>query len=294
MQKVLRPLSFGDLFDEVFDLYKRNFLLLAGIASVVYIPMAVIQIAAMLLVINPMQKINTSPNAPPHMPSAPTFAMIGALAVLMIILIPLAILMQGAITRAISSCYIDRKPTILETYKSVSPKILPIAGTSLITGAICLAALILCCLPIIPAAIFLAFVPQVVILEDISYVEAIKRSYQLALYDWPRVFAVLILSMVLTWICSCVASLPFTIIQFTRMAAGNMQPSALDQVLQTCSQSLVYAVVQPVALATMVLLYYDIRVRKEGFDIQLLAHSLGHSNGSNGASSVPNVEEQQP
>jgi hypothetical protein len=38
-QRILRPLSYGDLFDEVFDLYKKHFVLFVGIAGVVVIPL---------------------------------------------------------------------------------------------------------------------------------------------------------------------------------------------------------------------------------------------------------------
>ncbi|MGB9587354.1 MAG: hypothetical protein ACPL7O_04170, partial [Armatimonadota bacterium] len=39
-QRVLRPLTLGDLLDEAIDLYRGNFTLLAGIAGLVYMPLA--------------------------------------------------------------------------------------------------------------------------------------------------------------------------------------------------------------------------------------------------------------
>src|SRR5215213_11296531 len=38
--RVLRPLGYGEIFNEAFDLYKSNFLLFAGIGAVVFIPLA--------------------------------------------------------------------------------------------------------------------------------------------------------------------------------------------------------------------------------------------------------------
>ena len=44
MERILRPLNYGDLFDEMFDLYKKNFLLFMGIVSLTYIPTFAIQV----------------------------------------------------------------------------------------------------------------------------------------------------------------------------------------------------------------------------------------------------------
>ena len=38
-------------------------------------------------------------------------------------------------------------------------------------------------------------------------------------------------------------------------------------------------VAAPISAAAYVLLYYDLRIRKEGFDLQMLAQSVGSNQG---------------
>jgi hypothetical protein len=53
----------------------------------------------------------------------------------------------------------------------------------------------------------------------------------------------------------------------------------VGQTVSTLLQSLAGALVLPFSVATTVLLYFDIRVRKEGFDVEMLARGMGGSTG---------------
>ena len=73
-----------------------------------------------------------------------------------------------------------------------------------------------------------------------------------------------------------VVSLPFGIAQaFTHDRSH--PPSLLGPVhlLQGTLTMIVQAGVAPIGTIAMILFYYDIRIRKEGFDLQMLASSLG-------------------
>jgi len=45
--------------------------------------------------------------------------------------------------------------------------------------------------------------------------------------------------------------------------------------IQSILTTMIYLVINPITLIAHVLLYYDLRIRKEGFDLILLAESLG-------------------
>jgi hypothetical protein len=116
----------------------------------------------------------------------------------------------------------------------------------------------------------LAFVSQVFILENLGYMDAIRRSWALAKGDLGRVIVVVLLSSILLSVIQQIPTIPLQIIN-----AMDKTPRTDLQVLQVVIGMLAQILVLPVQAILMVLLYYDIRVRKEGFDIQMLAQSIG-------------------
>jgi hypothetical protein len=72
----LRPLGFGEIFDRAITLYIRNFLPFAGIVAVVVLPIAVLQYfidTSSMTQFDQAIKILTHPNAPPTTPVLPAF-----------------------------------------------------------------------------------------------------------------------------------------------------------------------------------------------------------------------------
>ena len=285
-QRILRPLTFGELFDEVFDLYKKNFILLVGNVALVTIPMTLIQYLLIfkdmssMMAQMPTTRGGVSPN-PEMFTGAFTGMMIKAV-LFALLAVPLQLLMSGAITWAVSGCYLGRKMTIIECYKAVMPKLPALIVTSILVGLIYIAAYCCCCLPIIPAAILLIFVPQIILLEGFSGVDAIKRSVELSRFDWLKVLGVSALMLVITAAISMGISTPISIIGGVSQGStpGQMPPSWLMAV-QTALQAIVNTLTVPLYTAALVLVYYDIRIRKEGFDLQLLAQNMGDTPSSN-------------
>lgn len=272
-QRILRPLAYGDLLDELFDLYKKNFMLFVGISGMVYVPMAILMTVAMAPMYSMMGDL--SKGAPPSDPSMffakmiPSYiAMfgIGTFGGIM------QVIAMGATTWAVSSCYLGKKPTILESYKAVLPKVGPFIVTFILMYIALMIGLVLCVLPGIFVAVVLAFVPQVIILEDLKYTDAIKRSYQLALPHWGRIFVTALISMIVIWTASALISAPIQIA--TVIFKENI---SWIYMLSQLVQGLTGAITTPVMVIVLVLMYYDIRVRQEGFDVEMLAASIGSS-----------------
>ena len=260
MQKVLRPLSLGDLFDEVFDLYKRNFLLFVVISSILYLPYIWVILT------------HTSSAANSHSASSANSA--GYIWLVAILLsMPMSFVLTGATTQAVSTCYIGRKPTIIAAYKSVFPKLIPLTIASIITCILIFVGCVLCIIPGIYAAVFTSFVPQIIILENMSCINSIKRSYTLTSSHRGRVFVVMFLTLFVGFVLRLVTTAPFLILE----SLGIVTKSLATQSLQVCVQALVASIVHPISLLAFVVLYYDVRVRKEGFDIHLLAQNMTDS-----------------
>lgn len=274
-QRVLRPLDYGALFDELFDIYKRNFLLLAGIAGVLFVPMTLLlrtMLSHQYRMVIPMP---TPTN--PHRAPMPDFGLL---------LVSLAWVYGAAIvygildnivvattTQAISGVYLGSKPTILGSYKAILPKLPMFILLMISVGIMESAGFMLCCVPGIALAILFAFVPQVFIIEGRSFGDSIRRSWDLAKAEWVRVFVVGLITLLLLYTVQFAITLPAQLLMPLVVKSGSAAGwySTLMAVLQGLGQALV----MPIQVIAFVLLYYDIRVRREGFDIEMLAQSMG-------------------
>lgn len=283
-QRILRPMSYGDILDEMFDLYKSNFVLFVGIIALVYIPLNFVSHLVTSAATREMLSNATivNPGSSPADPGAafdalgPMWLMLGKLWLLAAISLPFHFMAMGASTWAISKRYLGETVTILSAYKDIRTRLLPLIVTSIPVVIVVYLGLACCCLPGIPLVILAAFVPSVIILENKGYIDAIVRSAELAAKEWSRILVVLILLTVLWVLVIAVVTVPFQVL------TSDAKPDALISgplgIVYSLTQGIAQCVATPIWLITLVLLYYDVRVRREGFDLELLAASINPSN----------------
>jgi hypothetical protein len=140
-----------------------------------------------------------------------------------------------------------------------------------------LAGVIACFIGSIYVAVVLAFVPQVLLLEEKSIGAAMKRSQEITLPEFLRVFgAIVLLAMVTGILSGGIQGLISGI--FTLIPAE--QDFAVQQTQRTMwaetLTSIVSLLLAPLSSIALTLLYYDLRVRREGFDIIARAEEVGY------------------
>lgn len=270
-QRVLRPLTFGDLFDEAIDLYRNNFMLLVGIAGMAYIPLAALMVLIVWLFAPvPNSLLGTSSLLDPFASPALLSRFLGLLAVFIVVGGTLQILSVAATTWAVSSCYLGSRPTILASYKAVLSRIIPLVFAALLTFLMVGVGFMLFILPGIVALVLTVFVSQVLVLENKGVVASIKRSFVLAKSNPGRILLVFVISLLLMWLISFLISIPLQV-----LTLGVAQETGLEMVVSAIARSIANVIAMPIITVAIVLLYYDVRVRHEGFDIEMLAASLG-------------------
>ncbi len=117
------------------------------------------------------------------------------------------------------------------------------------------------------------FVTQAVVLEDHGPLEALGRSWKLIGGSFWRVLGIVVLLMILVQI---VVWIPVIIISMVLSlmlggAADPLQNYLLRQSITLLTTYAAQILVLPISLSAYTLLYYDLRVRKEGYDLQLRA-----------------------
>ena len=121
------------------------------------------------------------------------------------------------------------------------------------------AGMILWVLPGMLIAFLFAFVPQVVLIERLTGKAALARSIALVRADWLRVALLMVVFIAVTWAARLVADL--------------LIPDSAQFLTQLLGD-LVTLILMPVPVLGLVLLYLDIRRRRDGFSAENLRAEL--------------------
>ena len=267
--KQLAPLTVGDLIDETFRLYRRNFALFAGIVAVIAVPQTLLNMVITAAIPNPV--VTTGPSGGATVDAGYLVQALTLVGIRVIIALVVSQLIIAALSRAISERYLGRTLTVGEAYAQVGWRtFVTLVLALLLQGLIVLTGLVLLVIPGIFLAIRLAFISQVIVLERTGVFVALSRSWQLVRGSWWRVLGILLLVGILVGVLSGLVSALVGAALGLALGSGT--------VLNVASQAvggIIGIFIQPVQLGASVLLYYDLRVRKEGFDLELAAVQLG-------------------
>jgi hypothetical protein len=252
MPAIRRPLSLGRLLTEAFDIYRRNFLLFLGISA---IPNGVL-LLILILFDKPLGTILDG------------VGILGTLEVLLtivaIVLVPSIVI--AATIFAVSDICLERTTSIKSCFFRVSGKVLKISAVSFVVALVVGFGMLLFVAPgIYWAGVYGIAIPAVV-LENITVRQALPRSSALTQNFIGRVSVVFFL----TWIFSGIMKYPldagmnllWPIIHphFVHLTRLNLRD--ISSVLAT-------TLFGPVSAIGLTLDYYDLRVRKEAFNLMM-------------------------
>lgn len=305
----LQPRSITDIMDAAVGLYRHHFGTLLGVVALVWAPLLALQLASGAA----WAGMTSSWTGEQEMPWTAFAGMMALLTVTYsvsglanLIFAPLA---GGAVVRAVSEMYLGRPVTVLGAYRQVTRWWLPLVGAQLliqlIVGGIAAAlamvfailggallafspvagvvVIIVAVLLALSAALvgfllLMAAVPAIV-LENRGVIEALQRSYRLVRPRLGPVFGAWLLLGLLTAVPVLMAYGVYAVAMALGARPGLEDPAAtgalagwmaLGGAVVACAVILV----KPIMSVGLVVIYYDLRVRQEGFDLEMMAASL--------------------
>ncbi len=297
----LRPMSTGELMDRTFTIYRRHFALFIGIMA---IP-SVLTVAATvgLLWFQPAPPGAGGADSDPIALLAATGTYIAGFVVLGLVAGIAYTIAGGATTLALSRIYLGHQTSIRETYDCLRGRIGRliwlflillalfaaclggVAVIAIVAGAAAalvhplLSAMILALLVVLGfLGTFVLLVGRfavstpALVLEGLSAGKAIARSASLAKGHRTRVILIYLLMTVITYVGALLFQGPFFTLGL--ILRENGQPPLWTQLLGTISGGIGGVMTGPLSRIALTLLYYDVRVRKEAFDLQLLMGNL--------------------
>ncbi len=265
---ILRPLNAADILDAAIWLYRRNFGPFLAIIAVVYVPLGFVQILLSYVVGQMLYRMPENSAEFPWENFVPIIGVYSGLILLQLLAVPLA---QGALSVAVSKRYLNYPVTVADAYGTIGARWLSLIGTVLLIGLIASLGMLFCFIPGIYLAIMFILTTPIIAIEGLPGLAAMQRSWALVQGNWWRCFSVYLLLSLLVGLVSMGVAWPVSSLAIIILGPDRM---ALAQALSTSLSQIATILAQPVLITGLVLLYYDMRVRKEGFDLHILAQTL--------------------
>ena len=265
----LRPMSLGEVLDTTFTMYRERFLLFAGIAALPQLLVLVFNFAVLAFT-----RAGTQ-NPGSVSPGLVGGAIVGGLLGVLLMLFTFAIA-QAATIWAVSEVYLGRDASVRESYARSMGMVWVVIGVSILVGLATVVGIVLLIIPGIILACRLAISVPAAVVEKESPVAAMARSMELTKGFFWQMFLLLLLVAVLTYVVGILLQLPVLVSSFTA-AVAKQQVSLGVSIYSHLAEFVSSVLVGPIGTISASLMYYNLRVKKEGFDIQHLISTLGPS-----------------
>lgn len=292
----LRPLILGDIFSGAVTLVRRNPAATIGISLIVLTCYGVVSTVITLLAGQQEQQAGPASISGllAGQAARQTPRDLGVLAAVSLGLLVLDLianlLLTGLVTVAVGRGVLGHKVSIGQAWRIARPRLLALVGLTLLTTLIVagtavvafvlifvlvaaggvlgtvigiLVAIAVVCV-IIWLSVMFSLAAAAVVLERQGPGAALGRSWQLVRRSFWRLLGVLLLTALIIFIAGVVLSLPFTVV-----AAVAGRTTVAAAVVTAAGGIVTSAITRPLAAGVTVLLYMDMRMRKEGFDLAL-------------------------
>jgi hypothetical protein len=252
----------GEVVDTAIGLYRRNWKLLVGTAAIVVVP---VQILSSFLNRDYFSQFTGLYRSFRHglAPTA-TGPGVGSLGSLLALLaLPF---LTVALATAVASCYMGSPITPGQAWRRTMRRFWAILGLGLVRGVLIGVGFLLFVVPAIFLAVQLLVAPVALVVEEAGPVTALERSWRLTGRHWWRMCGVEVLK-------AAMAGFGYGLVEAPALALGFVA-GPVGWVFLAIAGSLGQLVVAPLVVAVTVVAYFDLRIRKEAFDLAVAAQRL--------------------
>ncbi len=273
----LRPLGVGEILDVAIKIYRARFGVLVRTVAVVVGP--VFALVAVIRISIPQSDNLFDPSqsgSTPEFEADQFWAFLAGTLVIFILAFVASQVATGACFKAVGGAYLDEEPDWRESLRFARERLGSLLWLSVVLVVMIAPAFLACIVPGIYLYVAWSVAAPVLLLEGITGRAALKRSRVLTKGRfWPTA-GVLVLVAVLTGI---VQAIFLGVLTGVVSITGNEVATAVAEAI---GQTVSSAMTTPLSAAVITVLYFDLRVRKEGFDLALLARRLGVEPGTGG------------
>jgi len=272
----LRPLSVGEILDRTFSLFRRNFLLFIGISAIPQLLVLALQLVQ--IVLTPAKAAVAHPVASELQGSSSVLAAGGAVGIFMLAIAGIVVYLvaylvsQGGTVYAVSELYLGRTTTIGQSLSRMRGELLSLFGVVFLNGLVTGLSFLLLIIPGIYMACRLCVCVPAALLENLGPRDSLERSFGLTKDNAGRAFLIGLLYVVVLYAALFLFDIPFGV----AMQSAAHDPAMLRvwTALMQVGNFIATVLVTPIFTIATSIFYFDLRVRKEAFDLQLMMDPL--------------------
>jgi hypothetical protein len=300
----MRPLGFGEIFDVAIKIFGRNAGTLIAIVAFVIVPVQILSTVVLISTFPEPELLSGSVFRPPT-PTEPVDVVTGedvalmfaGIVVVWVVSFVATALATGASFKAVGDAYLGSRPEWKTSLGYGARRMHSVAWVTLLGTillvlvfvAVGIAGILFSTLDDVLGVVFVIFgflgaavlsvwlwtswsvgIPAL-LTEDARGSRALRRSFRLVRGGWWRTFGLLVLGYLAAGVVSGIISTLPQLVLLTDVGESTVTSLAITGL----GSALASILTTPFLAALVTVLYFDLRVRKEGFDLQLLAYRIG-------------------
>jgi hypothetical protein len=276
----LRPLGIGEILDVGIKIYTRNALTLFKIVVFVVLPAQIVVNAIEVSALPKGVDLSSGTSFGPTLgPTGTTTTLTGRQFGVVLVGFAFALLIsflagqlaQAGCFRAVADAYLGEEVGWRSSLRYALRRLPALVALSIASGFCVAIGFVLCVVPgVYLWGAFYVAVP-VLLVEGSGPLRSLGRSRELVRGRWWGTFGVALVGALLVGIVTAALSGVIVGLAFASPARNTVSGFVLNTFAETVGSMLS----TPAAAAFATVLYIDLRVRKEGFDLLLLARRLG-------------------
>jgi hypothetical protein len=249
-----RPMGIGEILSTALRLYRRHWRSLLAIAAVVVVPFTLVQYLL-------GDQVRTRGEVTREGVVVETATWSEAIAGLVVVLAALLmfLVLTGAITRAVAAEVAGEDPSLEQSYRFGFHRIWSVLLVSVLVGLATVGGLILLVIPGIYIGVRLVVSIEALVVEGRRGTQAMGRSWELVGGHWWHAFGTLVVAWLLIAVVNALITAPF---------------SGLGWFGQAVAAAVATTVTLPYGVLVGVLLYLELRARKERLTLEALRSDL--------------------
>jgi hypothetical protein len=267
----LRPRSVGEVLDAAVLLYRARFGALMKAAAIVVIPLTVLILLIQLSALPDEFTVGLTGEATPVYGShTDQLVALGAIVTTLFISAVMTTFVSAATTRIVADAYVGQ-PDDGQTLTDVRRRALPLIGLTIVSSLGVFAGFALCIVPGLWLQVAWSVAIPVLMLERTSVFKALGRSFAQTKARFWLAFGVVWLSQLL------ISTLSFGLAAGLGWVIQSSDSATAEVIAQSVSSAIATTITLPFAAAALVVLYFDLRIRTEAFDVQMMIARLDAS-----------------
>jgi membrane-anchored glycerophosphoryl diester phosphodiesterase (GDPDase) len=249
-----RPMGIGEILSTAFQFYQRHWRTLVTITAVVVVPLTLLQYLFGDLIRTQGEEVANGVVIETATWAVGVAGLVTALVALVMFLV-----LTGAITRAVAAEVAGEDPSLEQSYRFGFHRIWSVLLVSVLVGLATVAGLILFIIPGIYVGVRLAVSIEALVVEGRRGTQAMGRSWELVGGHWWHAFGTLLVAWLIIGVVNSLITLPF---------------GEAGWFLQGLVAAVATVVTLPYGVLVGVLLYLDLRARKERLTLEALRADL--------------------